>query len=801
VKKKVDKKIPRLEGSFKDILVCAKKQDRSYIEIFTVNPENVAEENLGKLCGILEITDNSESSSYIVNYLISIIKKEYFAKTKRGPIESLEAALHKANLALSQLAEHGDIGWIGKLNAIISVIEKNNIHLAQTGSAKLLMLRGKILTDITGGGVSEDKSNPLKTFVDVLSGRLENNDRLIIATESIFEIFSFEEIKRSAIKFSPSEFTRFLQTALVNELDRAAVLVVEINEKEEIIPETIIRNSSRLNAFSREAFSKSSPKLAAEISSGAQTENSEEKGLLAAEIKEELERINSDFVDKKTGHIYIKEDQFLKEEPPKISEFLENVSSKFSHPLAKLPNALVAVRQEFQDAGRKKIAKHKEKKENKQEAKNEARKAATRKPKESFAERYASQIQTAKKWATLTSRKTFIASEAIFSKIKIGLRVILRFLAIQGARLVLFLKEKIARRRKALVFRSGENIAKRLNGATLSDVKYAAENKNNNPESLSSYAEKKPFPLPSFSKLKRIMSGFDSRQKLYAILAVIFLLVVPYFIVKMGTVKTKNPDPPQTAAPVAVPLADDKNVSRIENLNQIYSGNNILSAVNLNGKIFTVEAGEIADIANNKTYPYPNGFGQAKIYAAMNDLNFIFVIDENNKTISWSSASGQFQDNVLNIPTGSQITAAETYLTYIYLLDPKDNQIYRYPRANGGFGATVNWLKAGANISQAKYMADTVNMLKFFQGKLQDFQTELSATPISFDKIYSAVGSQNIFVLDKTNSRIVKFDLSGNIVSQYYNSEIGSSLGFTVSESDNLIYFTDGKNVKNFTMQ
>ena len=68
----------------------------------------------------------------------------------------------------------------------------------------------------------------------------------------IFDIFSAEEIKKSALKFSPVEFVQFLQTALVNELERAAVLVADVNLKEKEEP-VYAPAPTEFNAFSQNA--------------------------------------------------------------------------------------------------------------------------------------------------------------------------------------------------------------------------------------------------------------------------------------------------------------------------------------------------------------------------------------------------------------------------------------------------------------------------------------------------------------------------------------------------------------------
>ena len=85
-KKRSETKIIEIEPEFDSVLVCNNRQLRPFIEILVQEPENISNQNLGTLIGVFEVTDNSEDSSYIVNYLDSVIKKEYFSKPKRGPV-------------------------------------------------------------------------------------------------------------------------------------------------------------------------------------------------------------------------------------------------------------------------------------------------------------------------------------------------------------------------------------------------------------------------------------------------------------------------------------------------------------------------------------------------------------------------------------------------------------------------------------------------------------------------------------------------------------------------------------------
>jgi hypothetical protein len=293
--------------------------------------------------------------------------------------------------------------------------------------------------------------------------------------------------------------------------------------------------------------------------------------------------------------------------------------------------------------------------------------------------------------------------------------------------------------------------------------------------------------------------------------AVILILVVPYFIVKKQKEDKKISNPViESTVSLLLPLEKDKNVTRIENLNQVYAGEEkIEEVINLNQKIFALGASQITDLTEGKKYSPPADFGQIKTACGMDDLNLIFILNDRNSVLSWSPISKKFQENQIIIPEKASIISSGTFLTYFYLLDQTNNQIYRYPRAEGGFGTSVNWLKETISLSSVKdlavsdniYLAENGKIIKLYRGKKQDFRIEETTTAIVADKIYTQEDYQYIYILDKTNSRIVKLDLNGNIVSQYYNAEISSAENFTIDEEASTIYLSFGGNIKSFKME
>jgi hypothetical protein len=191
----------------------------------------------------------------------------------------------------------------------------------------------------------------------------------------------------------------------------------------------------------------------------------------------------------------------------------------------------------------------------------------------------------------------------------------------------------------------------------------------------------------------------------------------------------------------------------------------------------------------------------------MDDLNLIFLI-KNKIILSWSAGSGKFQNNNIEIPENATIVSARCYLTYIYLVDSTNNQIYRYPRADGGFGAKTDWFRDSVSLSSMKdtalnenlYATDGKNITKLFRGKKQDFAISETTTPIKPDRIFTKTDSQNLYVLDKENSRIISLDQTGNILKQYYNADIPSFRNFSVDEKNSVIYLGNESGVKSFIM-
>lgn len=766
-RKKTEKRksVIQLQKSITQIFVVNKNHLRPYIELFQFSSENIANERLGTFLGFFKINEQSEDSAYVVNFLTSVAKKEYFGSPKRPSVESFEAVLNKLNLAFSELANQGNINWLGKTDAAVCVLEKSNFHFSVSGNAKIFLLRDSMMSEVSEGLSSGETTHPLKTFINVSSGRLEAGDKIIITTDDLFRILSVREIQREAKRFSPEKFIRFLNTALTNELGIAGTFIVDVIESEKPNPMATPEHppvaekepTKTFNAFSGKTFQKPAIQKNEVIS------------------KENFEK-SSEYVDKKTGHIYIQADSQDGIEKTKlrpawpaikknIAEFCRFAGKNTAKMIQGNSRSSFNLLRSASIQGVAYLKSIKKIKTPRESAESQAPKPPEQQPERKKINNPGDYLSVSfSLWSTFKPFALKIASSAsaLFSKI--------------GQKTSVAGKENIP-----------------AETGILSKTKWLG------------------WITPHLSAIKSRFNSLNRRNKIIAIgfLAAIFIL--PAIALK----KPQTQPPPQTAIPVPEPtakdrLAGDKNIVFLDNLRTVSSQPDIIDATSLNDSFYAVDSKNIFHFSgsNPEKIAFPEETGVPVAMTAMPDLQLIFIMTDQNKILSFAPATKSFKDNTITVPAGAQIKGMSTYLTYLYLADVAQNSIYRYPRADDGFGQKTDWLKETVDLTGISdmaiddnvYIAEGNSVFKFFRGKKQDFGLEQSATPIHFDKIATSEDLTDIYTLDTKNSRVIIYDKLGAIVSQYHHPDISEAKKIHPDEKNNLLYIISPQKISSLTI-
>jgi hypothetical protein len=140
----------------------------------------------------------------------------------------------------------------------------------------------------------------------------------------------------------------------------------------------------------------------------------------------------------------------------------------------------------------------------------------------------------------------------------------------------------------------------------------------------------------------------------------------------------------------------------------------------------------------------------------------------------------------------------------LYLLD-NQGEIWKYPAIENGFGEKQKWLQQKADFSSAVSLAidgslwvltQDGQILKFLQGQKDSFVLSGLNKPL-FEPtaIFTDFDSQNLYVLDKGNARIVVLSKNGEYQAEYHWAELNQAQDLVVIEAEKKIFCLLGSKI------
>lgn len=774
------KKQKTLDKEISEIMIVNNRKLAPYIEAVNFSSQNIDQRKLGTVLGIFEIKDTSEDSAYIVNFLASVAKKTYFATHHKTALESFEATLYRLNLSLSEVAKHGNVNWIGKIDAVLCSIDEKEIHFSVSGDAKVLLLRDDRLTEISSGLSPKDEGvNPIKTFTDIASGKLEDNDKLIITTDDISHVFSLEDLERHSLSFEKDEFLRFLKTALVNELDIAGTIIVDIEEKEVEVKKVTAKKEvedeeklieQNINAFSNKTFEEVAVNKQATIEEVAGSDEEEDE---------------NEYTHEKTGHIYIKdpEEGYAPAPENNIEKFALGCKEGFS-------SLCFWIKDRYLKKGSYQLKKN-----------------------------LSPGISSTKEKMGYFFKSTLLGSilglfksiGGLFASAFVSVGNFAKKIIPEKAHEIdVEIESGVLKRKASKLDRAKEVVSKMLPGKGKVSGLSAPENLA--PEREIEFASRKSGLslsflgkiIPSFSKIIKNFSRMSPKIKLYSLGVIAFIFIAPIFIMKIMDKKNDIITEVNEEKNHQEEMAVNPSSTHYTDVEKIYFGENIIGTIELEGSTFAISENKIVELRDGEMteYPLPDYARGVQTFSFMGDLNLLFTINSDKKLSSFSPISGNFNENSIDIPGDAEINAIGTYLTYIYLVDSKNGQIYRYPRAEGGFGEKTNWLKDDVSLENVTsmaideniYLIQSGNPIKLSRGKKESFELSKDGDS-NIEKIFTNDEIEFIYAIDKQNGELIKFKKDGSPVSHYSNQELLKANNVWTNETSNQSYFSTSSEI------
>lgn len=807
--------LPDLKKIITEIPVTKGHNTEPFIKVFHYSEENIEKSSLGSLVGIFEIADQDENSLFIVNFLTSVAKKEYFSNIRRGSIESFEATLHKINLALAESVKNGHVEWLGKLHGAIGVLEKNNLHFSVTGKAQILLLRKEALSEISEGLAPTDPDiHPLKTFIEISSGRLDAHDKVIFTSPEIFEVLTPEDIKKNAIRMDNEQFSQFLQTVLVNKLRMGGSLIVDFEETE-LISDTKKepKQSSKAkiqNFFSQKPFEQAQKEKNAIIVDGTLNH-----------LPEELPEKTEGYIDPRTQHIYVHGDTSYSEE--KKSPLPENIQTIVQDSFHSLEDIFDAQRKSLKKILKKHTPSPSSLKEKTSEVLSiffstiyrlfhkaftsilytiqslhfvSLLKNSARKTKISFEYKQSSPSDTEESFHKEEKSDNEETSTSFFkekwSSFHTSTREtfphILHFFVLFGNKGISFF---------SFVLKKIFSFSKQLFLLTFQFIRTKA---------------KPLFVSLILFLIQQLRKEHQKRTAIFSSLLLIFILSIFFFFspFQKETAKNITDSSTENIVPSPSPLEREKNAHSVKEVSSIFTADEtILASVLLDDTVYLLTSQFLINTETNKKYSLPNEKkGSVALATPLYDLHLILITTDANEIFSFTPSNEKFVSNRIDLPEGTVIQSIGTYLTYLYILDAHTNSIYRFPRAEGGFGTRTLWTKEPLVLGESPRIAvnetifvapDPIHISAFFRGTfVRDLESPI--TPFILTTLFTQPDMAYIYALDSKEKRVLVWDQEGKIIAQYFSEQFSGLNTLLVSATENKIFVTTDKELLSFTL-
>lgn len=738
-----------LQTDVSNVFVVRNSKKRPFIEHFEHTSVNFTQKNLGTILGFFIVRDDSPTSENIVNFLASEVKKHYFAPTEKSAEEKFESTLHHVNRALEEIANIGNVEWLGTIEGAVCVIENSSIHFSVTGNAHILLLRDDTLINISEGLAStEAASYPLKTFMDISSGDICSHDKIIITSQELLDLIPFEELQKNALRMGQKNFIQFIETALTNECPIASATIIDITKEERkqplAQPEEVKKTPE--NFFAADTFEK--------------TLGDEEVEDVIDIENLQIEDAPKEYTDPRTGHIHIQGDDEVIEKPT----IIETTQEKF-----------VDIFEVTQAATQKKIRLFSKKI------------TAFRKKEAPTSSEYDQEEKMEKASAPILQRAL-----PYIKTLSTHFLAILKKGAKKTHDYCMYLLTRIRDMRKSREFAATPTTQNPSTGVQerVRKILPSVNHITNLWHSMNNKTKLSAFGIIAFVVLAPLIFSLFTTKTSEEILA-------PEQEVATEEVVHESPATPADTVQNTIPDPAT-----------LYESSAIHSIILLRDIPVGIEKNAI-NIFNEdqKNFPLPDDAGTIAHVAPMDDLNMIFFITDKDRLYSFSPISKKYQEQKnFPEPDHTKIIQINTYLTYLYVLDEK--MITRHTRIENGFDEGKKWLKDSYNFSNATsiainediYTAQNNNITKFIKGKNQNYTKN---TDIEKPRnLYATEDTDFVWILDTENLKLFKTNKSnGDVIETFLHSDFSQATSFAVDEEKNTAFISTPDKTLQFSLK
>ncbi len=218
---------------------------------------------------------------------------------------------------------------------------------------------------------------------------------------------------------------------------------------------------------------------------------------------------------------------------------------------------------------------------------------------------------------------------------------------------------------------------------------------------------------------------------------------------------------------------------------------------------------------------YNKASGQIQDNAIKSDENILAAVATKDAAVIYNGSSlfvWKPKDSTLGPAFSQSVPAAAAFggLKYyptnnrVYVLDKTQNNAVSFLLNADKLQKPVVSLKNVSAIGQAQdfaidgsiYLLTRDAVVKYSAGKLAEYNLPYLSKPFSGDgRIITQVDFKDVYILDKTNKRIIVTDKSGNLLYTIKNDQLSNPKDFEVDEKNKIIYVLNDSELLKLDLQ
>lgn len=257
-----------------------------------------------------------------------------------------------------------------------------------------------------------------------------------------------------------------------------------------------------------------------------------------------------------------------------------------------------------------------------------------------------------------------------------------------------------------------------------------------------------------------------------------------------------------TEIPEPVSLINFREVNLTAEVNSISVKENYIFAFSDQNQIMAV------NVSNNNTLVLEDFTLRSRANAFFPRINNLVIATEDNKFFTLEN--NQLRDLKIQLPSNFTKTDGLTfYLDKMYLLDKTAGQIFRLTYSGSEFRSTQAWLKPAAletvKANEITSLAiDGViyalkadgTIVKLASGLNQgELKPKIEPAFAAAAKIYTHDKTDNLYILEPANQRLVVLNKQGELKVQYHSDKFNNLKDFIVSSDEKKIYLLNGSQI------